>query len=118
MRFRLRYLHRDLDLTEGQLTVGRSSGSQLFLDDPLVSRNHATIIVEGGTVVIVDQQSRNGVLVNDVRISSRAPLQPGDRILIGSQELTLIAVHGQRPDDAEMGIGRMTLTRVPTHLEG
>ena len=27
MRFRLRYLHHDLELTEGQFVVGRSAGA-------------------------------------------------------------------------------------------
>jgi FHA domain len=118
MRFRLRYLHRDLDLTEGQFTLGRSSGSQLFLDDPLVSRRHATLIVEDEGVAVEDQNSRNGVLVNGVRISGRTQLHPGDRIHIGSQELTLVAVQGQGSDEVEARIGRMTLTRVPTRGEG
>ena len=45
MRFRLRYLHHDLELSEGQFVVGRSAGCQLSLDDPLVSRRHALLIV-------------------------------------------------------------------------
>jgi predicted component of type VI protein secretion system len=118
MRFRLRYLNRDLDLTQGQFTVGRSSRSQLLLDDPLVSRHHAVVIVQNDTVAIEDRQSRNGVLVNGVRISGKAELHPGDLILIGSQELTLIALHGQSPDDVEAGVGRMTLTRLPAYGEG
>src|SRR5258708_32063867 len=118
MRFRLRYLHRDLDLTEGQFTVGRSSSSRLHLEDPLVSRHHAVVIVEGNTVAVEDRQSRNGVLVNDQRILGRTELHSGDRILIGSQELTLVAMDGRVSDDAEAGLGRMTLTRVPAHGEG
>jgi predicted component of type VI protein secretion system len=118
MRFRLRYLHRDLDLTEGQFTVGRSSSSQLHLEDPLVSRHHAVVIVEVDTVSIEDRQSRNGVLVNGQRISGRTELHSGDRILIGSQELTLVAKEGRGSDDAEARFGRMTLTRVPAHGEG
>ena len=45
MRFRLRYLHHDLELSEGQFAVGRSAGCQLSLDDPLVSRRHALLVV-------------------------------------------------------------------------
>jgi len=118
MRFRLRYLNRDLDLTQGRFTVGRSSDSQLLLEDPLVSRHHAVVIVQEDAVAIEDQESRNGVLVNGLRISGRTELRPGDLIVIGSQELTLVALHGQSPSDVEAGIGRMTLTRVPAHGEG
>src|SRR5258708_7801250 len=45
MRFRLRYLQHDLELTEGQFAVGRNASCQLSLDDPLVSRRHAILYV-------------------------------------------------------------------------
>jgi hypothetical protein len=100
MRFRLRYLHHDLELIEGQFVVGRSAGCQLSLDDPLVSRRHALLVVADDGVTIEDLQSRNGVIVNGERIAERRRLAPGDRILIGSQELTLL--------EGREGIGRAT----------
>ena len=90
MRFRLRYLHHDLELIEGEFAVGRSAECQLSLDDPLVSRRHALLVVGEGEVTVEDLQSRNGVVVNGQRIAGRTPLQPGDKISIGSQELTLL----------------------------
>src|SRR3954468_12072712 len=90
MRFRLRYLHHDLELSEGQFAVGRNASCQLSLDDPLVSRRHALLTVRDEGVEIEDLQSRNGVLVNGQRIDRRVSLQPGDRISIGAQELTLL----------------------------
>jgi len=90
MRFRLRYLQHDLELSEGQFAVGRNATCQLSLDDPLVSRRHALLTVSEEGVVIEDLQSRNGVLVNGRRIQGRVELQVGDRILIGAQELTLL----------------------------
>ena len=45
MRFRLRYLQHDLELSEGQFAVGRNASCQLSLDDPLVSRRHALLSV-------------------------------------------------------------------------
>src|SRR5215467_12389286 len=90
MRFRLRYLHHDLELTEGQFAVGRNASCQLSLDDPLVSRRHALLNVSPEGVTIEDLQSRNGVIVNGHRISGVLPLNAGDRILIGAQELTLL----------------------------
>src|SRR5271166_4712851 len=90
MRFRLRYLHHDLELSEGQFVVGRSAGCQLSLDDPLVSRRHALLVVARDGVTVEDLESRNGIVVNGDRIASRRSLVPGDRIMIGSQELTLL----------------------------
>jgi len=90
MRFRLRYQHHDLALGEGEFVVGRSAGCQLSLDDPLVSRRHAMLVVLRDVVTVEDLDSRNGVLVNGNRISGKTTVQPGDKILIGSQELLLL----------------------------
>jgi hypothetical protein len=90
MRFRLRYQHHDLALGDGQFVVGRSAGCQLSLDDPLVSRRHAMLVVTQDVVTVEDLDSRNGVIVNGTRITGRTAVQPGDKILIGSQELLLL----------------------------
>jgi predicted component of type VI protein secretion system len=90
MRFRLRYLQHDLELSEGQFAVGRNASCQLSLDDPLVSRRHALLHVSHDRVAIEDLQSRNGVLVNGAKIEGRIDLQAGDKILIGAQEMTLL----------------------------
>src|SRR5579883_503496 len=92
MRFRLRYLHHDLELSEGEFAIGRSAECQLSLDDPLVSRRHALLAVTKESVVVEDLGSRNGVLVNGLRIGDKVRLTPGDRLLIGSQELMLLLV--------------------------
>ncbi|MCA9586952.1 MAG: FHA domain-containing protein [Myxococcales bacterium] len=110
MRFRLRYLQHDLELTEGTFAVGRNASCQLSLDDPLVSRRHALFEVSPHGVTVEDLESRNGVLVNGQRIETRMRLTVGDRILIGSQELTLLAAR-----DAQVGgggVGKMTLPKM------
>jgi hypothetical protein len=113
MGYRLRYMHHDLELNEGQFAVGRSSTCQLSLDDPLVSRLHAVFFVGDRQVAVEDQASRNGVLVNGERIAARTQLRPGDRILIGSQELMLVAQNSQMANSTDSPIGRGTLTRMP-----
>jgi hypothetical protein len=112
VRFRLRHGTRELAIAEGTLTVGRSSSCHLFLDDPLVSRRHAIFVVSGDHVMVEDQRSRNGVLVNDLPIGGRTKLRPGDRVLIGSQELTLIAVSTEVLKAMDESFGRKTLSRV------
>jgi predicted component of type VI protein secretion system len=115
MRFRLRYLHHDLELNEGQFAVGRSAGCQLSLDDPLVSRRHALLVVSRDGVTIEDLQSRNGVVVNGQRITAKTPLHAGDKVVIGSQELTLLLGResGAR-ETASPSAGKRTLPKVPT----
>lgn len=111
LRFRLRYLQHDLELNEGTFAVGRSANCQLSLDDPLVSRRHALFELQANSVTIEDLNSRNGVIVNGQRIESKVSLSVGDRILIGSQELTLLA--GRDTSNlAAAGLGKMTLPKM------
>ncbi|HEY8038446.1 MAG TPA: FHA domain-containing protein [Polyangiaceae bacterium] len=118
MRFRLRYLHHDLELSEGQFAVGRSAGCQLSLDDPLVSRRHALLIVSRDGVTIEDLQSRNGVLLNGQRIPGRTPVRAGDKIVIGSQELTLLeGRESAGRETASLQFGKRTLPKMPAAPE-
>ena len=113
MRFRLRYLQHDLELNEGTFAVGRNASCQLSLDDPLVSRRHAIFEVAGSQVTLEDLNSRNGVIVNGHRIDAKVSLNVGDRILIGSQELTLLAARdGAANVTGGGGVGKMTLPKM------
>lgn len=89
-RFRLRYQSHDLEVPPGEFVVGRSSDCQLALEDPLISRRHASFLAQGDKLTVEDLGSRNGVKVNAVRIHGRVLLAHGDLVTIGSQELTVI----------------------------
>jgi predicted component of type VI protein secretion system len=118
MRFRLRYLHHDLELSEGQFAVGRSAGCQLSLDDPLVSRRHALLVVSRDGVTIEDLQSRNGVVLNGQRIAARTSVHPGDKIVIGSQELTLLeGRESAGRETASHQVGKRTLPKMPAAVD-
>jgi hypothetical protein len=111
MRFRLRYLHHDLELNLGEFALGRSAECQLSLDDPLVSRRHALLTVVSDGVTIEDLQSRNGIIVNGERITRRTPLNAGDTIVIGSQELTLLL--GREGQERELLPTQVTTRTLP-----
>lgn len=49
----------------------------------MVSRRHAEISSRGGGYLIADNNSFNGTLLNDQRISTPTPLRHGDRIQLG-----------------------------------
>jgi predicted component of type VI protein secretion system len=91
MVFRLRYLQHDFELTPGRFVIGRSTECQLSLDDPLVSRKHALLVVADNGVEIQDLGSRNGVVLNGSKIEHPVRLGDGDTIVIGSQEMVLSA---------------------------
>lgn len=71
----------------GRNTIGRQPGSDILLNDRLVSRHHAHITV-ARDVEITDLGSDNGVQVGD-RDVARTVLRGGDRIRIGDTELVL-----------------------------
>jgi hypothetical protein len=74
-------------LTGNRIVIGRSRDADLPLDDPNVSRRHAELRREGGTWVIADLGSTNGVKVNGHRVGESA-LAPGDEITLGLERLT------------------------------
>jgi DNA-binding NtrC family response regulator len=78
-------------LSEDRTVVGRATGSGHDLclpEDEMVSRVHAVLLREGGGVRLVDQGSRNGTLVNGVRVT-QVSLEDGDVIQIGQTFLLL-----------------------------
>ncbi len=91
IKYRLKFLFQQIDLRPGTFTIGRSDNCNLTLEDALVSREHAIINITGTTVTIEDQNSRNGTVVNNHRITKVQPLKNGDRIIIGKQNLVFLA---------------------------
>ena len=63
--------------------IGRSPKSEIFLNDMTVSRHHATIEKTGNGFSIKDENSFNGVWINNENIT-HAMLKDGDLIQIGS----------------------------------
>lgn len=78
---------RAFDLGPGELIIGRGEGSQILLEDRLVSQTHALLRVRGQAVTIEDQHSTNGTRVNGVVIEHPTLLAPGDRIDVGGVQL-------------------------------
>ncbi len=115
MRFRLRYMNHDLELNEGEFVVGRNASCQLSLDDPLVSRRHATFTVHADSVTVEDLGSRNGVSLNGERLVGRVLLRPGDRVQIGSQEMVLVVSASEGVRTATRNPMENDATQAPRH---
>lgn len=62
--------------------LGRAKDNEILLDDTSVSRKHAKILVQEGSLLISDLGSSNGTFVNGERISTSKLIQ-GDRVQIG-----------------------------------
>lgn len=69
------------------ITVGRSPRSDVTLDDPLVSRQHAAVELTD-RAVLVDRNSYNGTYLNGHRIQARETLKVGDVVGVGGSLLT------------------------------
>ena len=67
--------------------IGRSRECDVVLDDANVSRHHAELRPSGGTWMVRDLGSTNGVKVNGRRIDGAQSLKPGDRIELGTSKL-------------------------------
>ncbi len=70
-------------MTRPVTVVGRGADADLRLADTGVSRSHAELRLDGGTVRVVDLQSTNGTLLNGRRVRI-ATLSDGDRLDMGA----------------------------------
>jgi pSer/pThr/pTyr-binding forkhead associated (FHA) protein len=68
--------------------IGRLPDNDIVLNDDEVSRHHAVIIDTGGSFVITDLKSANGVQVQHRQLHPSATLADGDRISICGHEFT------------------------------
>jgi transcriptional regulator with PAS, ATPase and Fis domain len=77
------------------MTIGRDSDSSISLDEPKVSRKHCTIKSERGSWVL-HNESRNGTMVKDVKVTDGAVLELGHTIQVGS---TILKVASREDSD-------------------
>lgn len=75
-------VHRLLAIEDRPLRVGRGLSADVRLDDPMVSRRHATLVRRGTAVRLHDDNSTNGTFVNGRRVSS-VDLVDGDVVSFG-----------------------------------
>jgi hypothetical protein len=67
-------------------TLGRSREADIVLDDANVSRKHAEVRPSGGSWIVRDLGSTNGIKVNGKRVDPSRPqsIKPGDVIELGT----------------------------------
>ncbi len=69
-------------LSHGTFEIGRSSRSDLPIDQESISRHHARITYDGSRHVVEDLGSTNGTFVNDENVK-RQVLKDGDQVKLG-----------------------------------
>jgi pSer/pThr/pTyr-binding forkhead associated (FHA) protein len=95
MAVAVRELHpvrgREYRLDDG-VVIGRAVECDVAVDDPLVSRRHARVLVSDLGAALEDLDSSNGVYVNGVRRQGVTSVHPGDVIQLGGTWLRIEAI--------------------------
>ncbi|MCP4871195.1 MAG: FHA domain-containing protein [Proteobacteria bacterium] len=91
--FRGRRKEATHDLNKREVILGRGDDADIRVDNPLVSRRHATLSFRDSEWRIADLDSPNGVYVNGEQVTDRV-LQVGDRIELG-QHVVVFAGAGE-----------------------
>lgn len=102
---------RELELSDGEVTLGRSRTSTVRLEHESVSRSHALLTFDRGEAIVKDLNSSNGTFVGGKRIARETRLVNGDRLQLGAavidvrilapnvpSERTTMLPPGQLPD--------------------
>ncbi|MBN2247305.1 MAG: FHA domain-containing protein [Coriobacteriia bacterium] len=80
-------------LEQSEVTIGRDPESDIFLNDVTVSRTHARLSIDGGTVTIKDTGSLNGTYVNN-EVVDEARLTSGDSVQVGRFQMVFVTGGG------------------------
>lgn len=72
------------------LVIGRSTAADVLVMDPEVSRRHAQLDVDGGTVFLTDLNSSNGTFLNGRKIGDSIEVRPGDTIDVGTARIVFV----------------------------
>lgn len=76
---------------EGGLSIGRAEDNQICIQDEGVSRYHVRMLFnsESGKLWLEDAGSRNGVFVNESRVSGHKELKVGDEIIVAEHAFVI-----------------------------
>jgi pSer/pThr/pTyr-binding forkhead associated (FHA) protein len=65
--------------------LGRQSDCEFVIDDPLLSRKHCAVTVDGGgDYFLEDLNSTNSTFLNSRKLTEKCRLVYGDRIVVGT----------------------------------
>src|SRR5215470_19656208 len=79
----------------GEIIIGRDPDAQIQLPSVGVSRRHARIVVQGTELLIFDEGSANGVVVEGRRIGRSAELRPGALVQIAEFLIEVESASGE-----------------------
>jgi uncharacterized RDD family membrane protein YckC len=101
---------REIELSDGEVTLGRSRTSTVRLEHESVSRSHALLTFDRGEAVVKDLNSSNGTFVGGKRIARETRLLNGDRLQLGA---AVIEVRLVPPDAASERTAMLPAEQLP-----
>ena len=91
---------QSIPLSAEATRIGRGSENDVVVDDPAVSREHATIIFENGQYVVEDVGSAGGTMVEGSSAGGQTVLSSGSTIQLGETELVFMQSDSPAPPAA------------------
>ncbi|MDH5572952.1 MAG: FHA domain-containing protein [Gammaproteobacteria bacterium] len=86
----------DIEINEGELTIGRNTDCGLQIEDPRVSGTHACLKIQKNEympdmldVIVEDLGSTNGTYINNLKVTTHK-VHNGDIIKFGTHEFKLV----------------------------
>lgn len=92
---------KEFRFSEPRITIGRDPSSNIFLDNPGISREHAVLERKGNGIYVQDMGSANGTFLNDDQVR-RERVREGDKVRIGKFSLE-IALRDDRRGTTDAG---------------
>jgi len=86
--YRLIWGDREVALNHGENLFGRDEDAIVWIDDHLVSRRHARILIDESGALLEDLGSKNGTYLRGEKIRGAARLADGDLLTIGPASMT------------------------------
>ena len=91
---------QEFKLVKSRAMIGRSGVGDIVCDGEFISRQHALLIRDKDSIVVIDLKSKNGTFVNSQRVSSRV-LRDSDIVAIGEHRIKLEFAAAQADPDLE-----------------
>jgi hypothetical protein len=86
--YRLIWGNREIALSLGENLLGRDEDAIVWIEDGLVSRRHARIVIDETGAVLEDLGSKNGTYLRGKRIEGPKKLADEDQVTIGPASMT------------------------------
>lgn len=99
-------------LLSGPCVIGRRSDNDLQINNVQVSRRHALLMNHNDDWWLNDLGSRNGILVNGIRLTSARRLRDGDEIRIANHRI-VFHNSSQNPPHHSTIVGKTTQVATP-----